>query len=42
VLDDCGHVPQVERVDQAIGLLQRFFARTEALGGRRGAHLRAA
>ena len=42
VLDDCGHVPQVERVEQTNGLLQRFFARTEALGGRRGAHLRAA
>ncbi len=32
VLDDCGHVPQVERPDQCIGLLERFFARVDALG----------
>jgi pimeloyl-ACP methyl ester carboxylesterase len=33
VLDDCGHVPQVERPKQTIGLLRRFFARVDALGG---------
>jgi pimeloyl-ACP methyl ester carboxylesterase len=32
VLDDCGHVPQVERPEQTIGLLKRFFARVDALG----------
>jgi len=32
VLEACGHVPQVERADQTIGLLQRFFARVDALG----------
>ena len=31
VLDGCGHVPQVERAEQTIGLLQRFFARVDAL-----------
>jgi pimeloyl-ACP methyl ester carboxylesterase len=35
VLEDCGHVPQVERAEQTIGLLQRFFARVDALGERR-------
>jgi pimeloyl-ACP methyl ester carboxylesterase len=34
VLEDCGHVPQVERPEQTIGLLQRFFARVDALGER--------
>ena len=33
VLDDCGHVPQVERPEQTNGLLMRFFARVDALGG---------
>src|SRR3954465_2924960 len=33
VLDGCGHVPQVERPDHTNGLLERFFARVEALGG---------
>ena len=31
VLDGCGHVPQVERPEQCIGLMQRFFARIDAL-----------
>ncbi|MEN3281956.1 MAG: hypothetical protein V7607_3096 [Solirubrobacteraceae bacterium] len=35
VLEDCGHVPHVERPEQTIGLLQRFFARVDALGDRR-------
>ena len=35
VLDSCGHVPQVERPEQTNGLLRRFFARIEALGGAR-------
>jgi pimeloyl-ACP methyl ester carboxylesterase len=35
VLERCGHVPQVERPEQTIGLLQRFFARVDALGQRR-------
>ena len=34
VLENCGHVPQVERPEQTIGLLQRFFARVDALGER--------
>jgi pimeloyl-ACP methyl ester carboxylesterase len=32
VLESCGHVPQVERPQQVIGLLERFFSRTDALG----------
>lgn len=32
VLEGCGHVPQVERPDQTIGLLERFFVRCDALG----------
>ena len=35
VLEDCGHVPQVERPEQTNGLLRRFFARIDALGPRR-------
>jgi pimeloyl-ACP methyl ester carboxylesterase len=35
VLDECGHVPQVERPEQTNGLLQRFFARADALGAGR-------
>jgi pimeloyl-ACP methyl ester carboxylesterase len=35
VLENCGHVPQVERAEQTIGLLQRFFARVDTLGERR-------
>jgi pimeloyl-ACP methyl ester carboxylesterase len=31
VLEHCGHVPQVERAAQTNGLLQRFFARADAL-----------
>jgi pimeloyl-ACP methyl ester carboxylesterase len=31
VLEDCGHVPQVECSAQTNGLLQRFFARADAL-----------
>jgi len=34
VLESCGHVPQVERPEQTIGLLQRFFARADAFGER--------
>lgn len=33
VLDSCGHVPQVERPEQTNGLLRRFLAGVEALGG---------
>ena len=33
VLQGCGHVPQVERPEQTNGLLERFFARVDALGG---------
>ncbi len=32
VLENCGHVPQVERAEQTTGLLRRFFARVDALG----------
>jgi pimeloyl-ACP methyl ester carboxylesterase len=32
VLDGCGHVPQVECATQTSGLLERFFARLDALG----------
>jgi pimeloyl-ACP methyl ester carboxylesterase len=32
VLEGCGHVPQVERPEQTIGLLERFFGRIDALG----------
>ena len=32
VLEDCGHVPQVEHPEQTNGLLRRFFARADALG----------
>jgi pimeloyl-ACP methyl ester carboxylesterase len=35
VIDGCGHVPQVERPEQTNRLLQRFFGRIDALGGRR-------
>ena len=36
-LDGCGHVPQIERPEQTNGILQRHFARVDALGrpGRR-------
>jgi len=33
VLDSCGHVPQVERPEETNALLQRFFARADALDG---------
>ena len=36
LLDGCGHVPQVERPDRTNGLLERFFARIDALGRARG------
>jgi pimeloyl-ACP methyl ester carboxylesterase len=39
VLEDCGHVPQIERAEQTSGLVRRFFERVDALGG---AGLRAA
>ena len=42
VLDGCGHVPQVERPEQTNGLLRRFFADVDALGGRVPASVRAA
>jgi pimeloyl-ACP methyl ester carboxylesterase len=32
VLEACGHVPQVERPEQTIGMLRRFFAQVDALG----------
>ena len=32
VLENCGHVPQVERPEHVIGLLERFFSRADALG----------
>jgi pimeloyl-ACP methyl ester carboxylesterase len=32
VLESCGHVPQVEKPEQVIGLLERFFSRCDALG----------
>ena len=35
VLDGCGHVPQVERPEQTVGMLRRLFTQTEALGGAR-------
>jgi pimeloyl-ACP methyl ester carboxylesterase len=35
VLENCGHVPQVEHPDQTNGLIQRFFARADALGAAR-------
>jgi pimeloyl-ACP methyl ester carboxylesterase len=31
VIDTCGHAPQIERPAQINGLLQRFFARVDAL-----------
>jgi pimeloyl-ACP methyl ester carboxylesterase len=31
VVNGCGHAPQVERPGQINGLLQRFFARHDAL-----------
>ena len=37
VLEGCGHVPQVERPDQTIGLIGRFFTQVGALGSRRSA-----
>jgi pimeloyl-ACP methyl ester carboxylesterase/putative sterol carrier protein len=40
VLEDCGHVPQVERPEHTNGLVRRFFAHADALGG--GGHLRLA
>jgi pimeloyl-ACP methyl ester carboxylesterase len=33
VLDGCGHAPQVEVPERTNGLLTRFFARIDALGG---------
>jgi pimeloyl-ACP methyl ester carboxylesterase len=32
VLEDCGHVPQVERPERINGLIRRFFAHADALG----------
>jgi pimeloyl-ACP methyl ester carboxylesterase len=32
LLEGCGHVPQVERPKQTIGLIRRFLARADALG----------
>jgi pimeloyl-ACP methyl ester carboxylesterase len=42
VLEDCGHVPQVERAEQTIGLLRRHFAHADVLGGSTRPRLRAA
>ena len=42
MLDECGHVPQVERPDLASGLVLRFFAQVDALGAAGARHLRAA
>jgi len=42
VLDECGHVPQVERPDLAGGLVLRFFGQVDALGAAGSRHLRAA
>jgi pimeloyl-ACP methyl ester carboxylesterase len=39
VLDGCGHVPQVERPEQTVGMLRRLFTQTEALGTRRFARV---
>jgi pimeloyl-ACP methyl ester carboxylesterase len=33
VLEGCGHVPQVERPERTNGLLERFLARVDPLGG---------
>jgi pimeloyl-ACP methyl ester carboxylesterase len=33
VLNTCGHAPQIERPEQTNGLLSRFFAQVDALGG---------
>jgi pimeloyl-ACP methyl ester carboxylesterase len=41
VLEGCGHVPQVERPERTTALLERFFARLDALGASAGG-LRAA
>jgi pimeloyl-ACP methyl ester carboxylesterase len=35
VLEGCGHVPQVEVPERTNGLLERFFARVDPLGGAR-------
>jgi pimeloyl-ACP methyl ester carboxylesterase len=35
VLEGCGHVPQVEVPERTNGLLERFFARVDPLGGER-------
>jgi pimeloyl-ACP methyl ester carboxylesterase len=35
VLEQCGHVPQVERAEQVNGLVERFFGRIDALGDSR-------
>jgi pimeloyl-ACP methyl ester carboxylesterase len=40
VLQDCGHVPQVERPEQTAGMLRRLFDRAEALPARRFARVR--
>jgi pimeloyl-ACP methyl ester carboxylesterase len=40
VLQDCGHVPQVERAEQTAGMLRGLFDRSEALGTRRFARAR--
>jgi pimeloyl-ACP methyl ester carboxylesterase len=41
-LEGCGHVPQVERPERTNGLIKRFFARADALGGQPQARLRRA
>ncbi|GAC1437946.1 MAG: hypothetical protein NVSMB51_13000 [Solirubrobacteraceae bacterium] len=42
VLQDCGHVPQIERPEQTNAILRRFLARSEALIGPAVARRRAA
>lgn len=38
VLEDCGHVPQIERAEQTSGVVRRFFTQVDAtVGGERGA-----
>jgi pimeloyl-ACP methyl ester carboxylesterase len=39
-LEECGHVPQVERPEETNELLLKFFARAERLHARLGAHAR--
>ena len=40
VLENCGHVPQLERTEQVNGLLERFFGRVDAFPREHGARVR--